>query len=68
MNNKYFLQWFGFKAEGLITSLFVMGAILHFTNSVYPVGEITLVVAIILLAVDIVIVLDEKAKKSKRGW
>jgi len=68
MNDRYSLHWLGFRAEGLITSLFVMGAILHFTNSIYPLGEVTLVVAIILLVIDIIIVLDNKAKKSKRGW
>jgi len=68
MNNKYSLQGLGFKAEGLITSLFVMGVILHFTNSVYPVGEVALVMAVMLLIVDIGIALEDKAKKINRGW
>lgn len=68
MYEKYSLQWLGIKAEGLITVLFGMGAILHFTNVMYPIGSITMILAIIFLAIDIIITLDDKAKKIKRGY
>lgn len=68
MEEKYFLQGFGLKGEGLITVLFVMGAIMHFFNIVYPIGEVIMVIAAFLLILDIIIVLNDKAIRSKRGY
>lgn len=66
MNDRYSFHWLGIKAEGLIAVLFAMGAFLHFTKIIYPIGIATMILAVIFLIINIVISLEDKAKKLKR--
>lgn len=68
MEENNFLQGLGFKGRGLIVVLFLMGLIMHLLNIIYPVGVAIMIVAAILLIVDIIIDLNDKAIKSKRGY
>ncbi len=62
------ISGFGFKGEGLISVLFVMGLIIHLLEIAFPTGIIIMVIAAFLLIVDIIIVLNDKAIRSKRGY
>lgn len=68
MSEKYLFQWFGLKGEGLITVLFGMGVALYFLKIFNPAGGIIMIVAAILLIIDIAIIINDKAIRSKRGW
>ncbi len=68
MNDRYSFHWFGIKAKGLIAVLFAMGAFLHFTKIIYPIGIAIMILAVIFLVINIVINLEDKAKRSRRRY
>ena len=63
-----FLQGLGFKGKGAISVLFVIGLIMHLLDIIYPIGVVIMITAAILLIVDIIIDLNDKAVRSKRGY
>lgn len=68
MEEKNFLQWFGLKGGGLIPILFIMGAFMHWGAIAYPSGIVFMIFSGILAIVYIGIELDDKSRKSKRGY
>lgn len=63
-----FLQWFNLKANGLIPILILTGFVMYFYKIYNPIGVAITIGAVILGFIYVIIELDDKARKSKRGY
>lgn len=66
MPEKNSFQWFGVKSEGLLAILLIAGMILHFKNTLYPMGEIAIGSAMLLIFADVAVTIQDKYRESKR--
>lgn len=62
-----YLQWFNLRGGGMIAILFVIGVVIYLLKIDY-LGIAFMVVAGALAIIHIIIELDDKAKKSRRGY
>ena len=62
-----YLQGFNLRGGGMIAILFIMGMAMYLLKIDYF-GVAFMVVAVFFAILHIIIDLDEKAKKSKRGY